>query len=70
MALCVGEQPTSVDASLYGFLVATWLFPTDNPLKRHLGTLGNLVAYTERMHARYFGEHPPGRSPPSADAAA
>jgi len=66
----LGDEPTSVDASLYGFLVSLWLFPSDNPLKRHLATLGNLVAYTERMHARYFGEHPPGRSPPSADASA
>ena len=62
----LGERPTSVDASLYGMLVALWLFPVDTPIKRHFGTLGNLVAYTERMHNRYFGEHPPGRSPPTA----
>jgi glutathione S-transferase len=60
----LGDQPTTVDASLYAFTVSLWLFPVDTPIKRHLGTLGNLVAYTERMHNRYFGEHPPGRSPP------
>ena len=69
-AYMLGDEPRSVDATVYGLLIALWLFPTDNPLKRHMATLGNLVAYTERMHARYFGEHPPGRSPPGADASA
>lgn len=55
----LGEQPTSIDASLYGFCVALWLFPADNPIKRHMATLGNLVAYTERMHTRYFGADRP-----------
>ncbi len=65
----LGDAPTSVDASLYAFTVGLWLFPADNPLKRHMATLGNLVAYTERMHQRYFGEHPPGRSAPTAAVA-
>ncbi len=57
----LGEQPTSIDASLYASCVALWLFPADNPIKRHMATLGNLVAYTERMHTRYFGpDRPPG----------
>ena len=29
----------------------------------------NLVAYTERMNRRYFGDHPPGRSIDATDAA-
>ncbi len=64
----LGERPTSVDASLFAFTSGLWMFPADNPLKRQLAALPNLVAYTERMHARYFGDHPPGSSRPAAGA--
>ena len=58
-----GEQPSSIDASVYAFTISLWRFPADNPLKRHMATLANLVAYTERMHGRYFAPtQPPGRS--------
>jgi glutathione S-transferase len=55
-----GERPSSIDASLYALTSGLWMHPADNPLKRHLAGLPNLVAYTERMHTRYFGEQPPG----------
>ncbi len=58
----LGPEPTSVDASLYAFTGGIWLHPADNPLKQHMAALPNLVAYSERMHRRYFGERPPGRS--------
>ena len=58
----LGDQPSSVDASIYALTSAIWLHPADNPLKQHMAALPNLVAYSERMHRRYFGERPPGRS--------
>ena len=61
----LGEQPTSVDASLFAFTAGLWLFPADNPLKRHLARHGNLVAYVERMYTRYYADHPPGASKPA-----
>lgn len=66
----LGEQPTSVDATLYAFTAGLWMFPADNPLKRHLARQGNLIAYVERMHTRYFADHPPGSSKPTASPGA
>jgi glutathione S-transferase len=56
----LGEQPTSIDASLYALTGGLAMHPADNPIKQHLAALPNLAAYTERMHNRYFGERPPG----------
>ncbi len=56
----LGDQPSSVDASIYALTSAIWLHPADNPLKRALGRTANLVAYTERMHGRYFAAPAPG----------
>jgi glutathione S-transferase len=56
----LGPEPTSIDASLYAFTGGVWMHPADNPLKQHMAALPNLVAYSERMHRRYFGERPPG----------
>ena len=56
----LGDKPSSVDASVYAFTSALWLHPADNPLKRELGKTPNLVAYTERMHSRYFAAPAPG----------
>lgn len=61
----LGERPTTVDASLYAMGAGIWMFPADSPLKRHFGGHANLVAYVERMHGRYFGDHPPGASKPA-----
>lgn len=61
----LGDQPTSVDATLYGLTAGLLLHPADNPIKRHLAAQANLVAYTGRMYSRFFGEHPPGRSKPA-----
>lgn len=58
----LGAEPTSIDASLYAFTGGVWLHPADNPLKQHMAALPNLVAYSERMHRRYFDERPPGGS--------
>ncbi len=60
----LGPNPTSIDASLYALTGGIWLHPADNPMKQHMAALPNLVAYSERMHNRYFGERPPGGTVP------
>ncbi|HEX2463141.1 MAG TPA: glutathione S-transferase C-terminal domain-containing protein, partial [Thermoanaerobaculia bacterium] len=52
----LGDQPTNIDACAFGFLGVTVYVEGDNPLFRHAASLPNLMAYTERMRARYFPE--------------
>jgi glutathione S-transferase len=52
----LGDEPTGLDACAFGFLGVTVYVTGDNPLYRHAASLGNLVAYTERMRGRYFPE--------------
>lgn len=54
----LGAEPTTVDASVYAALSSIQYFPVDNELRKALRALPNLVAYTERMHRRYFPELP------------
>ncbi|MCC6552218.1 MAG: glutathione S-transferase family protein [Polyangiaceae bacterium] len=52
----LGDAPASVDATLYAFLAASlWAPPETGVLPRHVATKPNLVAYCERMRARYYG---------------
>jgi glutathione S-transferase len=60
----LGEEPCGLDACVFGFLGVTIYVEGENPLFRHAASLENLVAYTERMRARYFPE-----TLPSAEAA-
>ena len=64
----LGDHPSSIDATVFALTLAASAPPGDNPLKQRVLGHANLVAYTERMNKRYFGEHPPGRSA-DADAA-
>ena len=50
----------------FGFLGVTIYVEGDNPLYRHAASLPNLVAYTERMRARYFPETLGQKSAPAA----
>lgn len=50
----LGGQPSSVDASAYAFIANLLWTPIDSPLTRAARGHGNLVAYAERMKARYF----------------
>jgi len=52
----LGSEPSGVDACVFGFLGVTIYVEGDNPLFRHAASLENLVAYSERMRARYFPE--------------
>lgn len=50
----LGDQPRSVDACAYAFLANLVMVPLEIPLKRHARRHENLVAYCERMRARYW----------------
>ncbi|MBK7813998.1 MAG: glutathione S-transferase family protein [Rhodocyclaceae bacterium] len=50
----LGDQPTTLDATAYGFLAALLVPPIASPLKSAALALPNLQAYTERMRGRYF----------------
>ncbi|WP_043112216.1 glutathione S-transferase family protein [Solimonas flava] len=51
----MGAQPTTLDASAYGFLGNLHDAPIDTPLKGIVAAHPNLVAYCARMHAHCFG---------------
>lgn len=54
----LGDDPTSVDATVYAFMANLLWGPHDSPLKRHAAALPQLEAYCERMKRRYFPEYP------------
>lgn len=49
----LGEQPTSVDATVYAFLSGAQKHPVDSPLRQAAST-PRLLAYVERMQAKYW----------------
>lgn len=52
----LGDQPSSIDACIFGFLGVSVYVEGNNPLFRHAASLDNLVKYCERMRAEYFPE--------------
>ena len=52
----LGDEPTSIDACVFGFLGVSLYVEGDNPLYRYGASLDNLMRYCERMRARYFPE--------------
>ena len=50
----LGATPTSIDATMYGFLIQQIWVPWDSPLKQYALSLKNLTSYCERMKARYY----------------
>ena len=53
-AFFLGDEPTSLDATGYGFLANLLWVPIDLPIRAHAQKLPNLEAYCQRMKARYF----------------
>jgi glutathione S-transferase len=51
-----GAEPTGVDAVLFGTLATSLLTPVPSPVRDFLKAQPILVAYTERMKARFFPE--------------
>jgi glutathione S-transferase len=54
----LGDQPSSVDAIAFALLAGLLTPFFDSPLRRRAEAYGNLTAYTGRMMARYYPEHP------------
>ncbi len=52
----LGDQPSSIDACVFGFLGVTLYVAGDNPLYQYGASINNLMHYCERMRLRYFPE--------------
>ena len=50
----LGEQPSSLDATVYAFLANLLWAPVDSPIRTHAQGRPNLEAYCQRMKARYY----------------
>lgn len=50
----LGDQPTSVDATVYAFLISTIDAPFETPIKQSALADPRLVAYRDRMRERYW----------------
>jgi glutathione S-transferase len=51
-----GAEPTSIDATLFGFLTQTLWVPWDSELKQRTLALKNLEPYCQRMKAKYWSD--------------
>ena len=45
-----GNEPTSVDAGIYGFIANIYFYDIDTPLKQCVASHLNLVHHCEAMH--------------------
>lgn len=52
----LGDQPSSIDACVFGFLGVSLYVKGDNPLFRYGASIENLMRYCERMRSKYFPE--------------
>jgi len=50
----LGDQPRTVDCTLFAFVEGTLGFPADSPLKASVASHGNLVAYRKRIRDRWW----------------
>jgi glutathione S-transferase len=50
----LGEEPHTLDATAYAFLIGIANVPIEGPVKAHLLSKANLVGYCERMKERYW----------------
>jgi glutathione S-transferase len=51
-----GDEPTGVDAIVFGALAASVLTPIESPIRDYLRSQPACLAYAERMRARFFPE--------------
>ncbi len=54
-----GERPTTYDATVYAFLAGVLCPAFDHELRRHAESKKNLVAYTNAVREKYWGESQP-----------
>jgi glutathione S-transferase len=57
-----GDEPTGIDAIVFGALATTVLTPIESPIRDFLRSQPACVAYTERMRSRFFPELAPAAS--------
>jgi glutathione S-transferase len=57
----MGEQPTTVDATVYAYLANLLEVPLETPVKGFGLSRDNLVRYLQRMRSRFFPELPSAR---------
>lgn len=50
----LGDRPTTLDASAFGFLINTFGCPIESPLKEHGLSKDNLTNYVDRIKAEYY----------------
>jgi glutathione S-transferase len=50
----LGEQPRTLDATVYAFLAGVLDVPVEDPIKAFLQSRANLVAYCARMRTQYW----------------
>jgi glutathione S-transferase len=55
-AYVLGDQPRTVDATVYAFLAGTLAPPIEGPVKEIIETTPNLRAYCARMKAQFWTE--------------
>lgn len=51
-----GDEPTGIDAIVFGVLATSVLTPIESPIRDFLRSQAACVAYAERMRARFFPE--------------
>ena len=54
----LGEQPRTIDSTVYAFLAAVVFAPFEGPIKDHASHLPNLMSYCERIRAQYWSDTP------------
>jgi isoprene-epoxide---glutathione S-transferase len=52
----MGDQPSSVDAAVYAFLIHAMRVPFESPIKDYGNSIPILVAYLDRIYTRYYPE--------------
>lgn len=50
----LGDEPTEIDATVFAFMALTQWTPVESPLWDHYRSLPRLVAYCDRILARYY----------------
>jgi glutathione S-transferase len=51
----LGAEPTSVDAVVWPLIAGTMVPQFESPMKEAIQRHANLVEYSKRMRARFFG---------------
>jgi len=52
----MGDKPSSIDATLYAWLIHAMRVPFPSPIGKYGNSLPNLVTYCDRMRDRYYPE--------------